>query len=217
MTTNSLVYKFNKKLLWYLATVCGFTLGLLAGGAFLTYYDPLTPGQTRFMEIFFWAFPAGGAGLGMGFGQWILIRYSYKYAYLWIPIMTIGVTFIIGGALLVFTIMNYYHLGNLSWLFSNLPGWFVPLAVITPIIIFIGPFCQWLFIRQVVRHQTFKELIKICISWVLAIVSPFIMFYFMETFFNSRNDIFDVLAFFVGTILSVLIFAQATITAIRTT
>lgn len=204
MTINSFKNKFNKKQLWYLATVCGFAIGFIIGVAI----EDAVFGPR--LELFFWAFPASGAGFGMGFGQWILIRRVHKSAYLWIFGTTIGVIVIGGGALLVFAVINYYRAENLSWLYSHLPSWFIPLTIITPIIIFIGPFLQWLMLRHVMKNQSFKTFLKLSMGWILAIIIFFMMFGLLGTLVHSRNEILNYIAGVAALMPSGLIFAYST-------
>jgi uncharacterized Tic20 family protein len=207
--------KFGKKQLWYLTTVFGFAIGMAVGWWFLLSYEISTPLQAQLMELFFWVFPAGGAGLGMGLVQWISIRRIHKNTYLWILATAIGVIIMMGGALLILTFASYYGGGHLSWLLSNLPGWFVPLAIITPIIIFTGPFLQWLVLRHVTNNYSFKELLKLGIGWILAIIILGIMFGLSAKLVHTRNDILNSLTLFVTTIPSGLIFAHSTINIIK--
>lgn len=205
---------FDKKHLWYLATVCGFTIGLETGTWFIGYYEPsiYTAG---WMEIFFWVFPAVGAGLGMGFAQWILIRRVHKNAYLWILATTIGVTVISGGALLALVTINYYRMGTLSWLYSQFPSWFVPLAAVTPVVIFTGPFFQWLFVRHVMEGYSFRELLRMGVGWVLAFMILFFMFGILGMLAESRNDILNFFVAVAATMPSGLIFAYFTIDVLK--
>jgi hypothetical protein len=108
MANNALTHQFDKKLLWYLVTICGFTFGWITGWAILLYVRSLP-----WLEILFWAMPAGGAGLGMSLGQWTLIRRIHKNAYLWILATTIGVIATTGGTLLLTLIINAFFKGSL--------------------------------------------------------------------------------------------------------
>ena len=210
MTTNTKMQKFNTKQLWYLATVCGFTIGLGLGTWFWDYNSV----NLHRWEIFFWVPTAVGAGLGMGLAQWFWIRRLRKNSFLWI-ITTIGIIVILGGALLVIAVTSYYHSGTLSWLYSHMPGWFVPLTYITPIIIFIGPLLQWLMVRSMMQDRPLKEFVKISIGWITSIVILFVMLGLLTTLVRSRNEIVNMLAGIVATIPSGLIFAYSTLGIIR--
>jgi hypothetical protein len=203
--------KFSNKQLWYLATVCGFAIGLATGWWFLGICKPSDPWTASWMELFFWVFPAAGAGLGMGSAQWILIRRIHKNAWLWILSTAIGVIVISGGTLLALIVTGSYQPGNLSRLFSQLPSWFIPLTVVTPIIIFIDPFSQWLVVRQVTKNQSFKELLKLSAGWILAILVLFIILGLTGTLVQSRNYIIISLAIIMFSTPSGLIFAYSTI------
>lgn len=215
MAIDSLTHRFDKKLLWYLTTVCGFTLGLAIGAMILSSIPP-----SPWMEPTFWAIPAGGAGLGMGLGQWTLIRRIHKNAYLWILATTIGVIATTGGTLLLTLIINAFFKGSLSAFFGHFADWFTPwlvlLIVIAPAAIIIGPFCQWLIVRNAVGGRPSKEIIKMSAGWILAILLLFIMLFFTGIIFHSRNIILNLLVFGVSALPSGLIFAQATIAANRT-
>jgi len=215
MTINSLTHRYDKKQLWYLATVCGFTIGWATGWAIILCVQSLP-----WRELLFWAIPAGGAGLGMGLGQWTLIRRIHKNAYLWIPATTIGVIATIGGTLLLTLIINAFFKGSLSAFFTQFADWFIPwlvlLTVIAPMAIIIGPFCQWLIVRDVVGGQPSKEILKMSAGWILTILLLVIMLLFTGTIFHSRNIIINLLIFGVSAIPSGLIFAQATIAANHT-
>ncbi len=200
--------KLNKKHLWYLATVCGFTIGFLIGGGILR---PSHPWSGPWLELIFWAFPAAGAGFGMGFGQWLLLRHIHKNAYLWIPITTIGVVASMGGLLLLLVVAFEVSDGSLPSFFMQLPSWFVPLTIIAPLVILVGPFCQWLIIRGV-TEQPSKELLKMSVGWILAILSLFI---FVVILMNIRHVfILTWLLFILTVTLPGLIFARTTNAAI---
>jgi MFS family permease len=217
MSTNTLSHVFGKKQLWFLVTVCGFAVGFAIGWWILGYYEPSTPEQAWWMELFFWTLPATGAGIGMGLAQWIIIRsiHNNTYLYLWIPATAIGFIVIIGGALLILAVTSYYYLGNLSWLFSNLPSWFIPLTIITPIIIFMGPFLQWLILRQVTNNNSFKELQRMSLGWILSTILLFILLGLTGTAIQTRNEIVNSLGVAMSTIPSGLIFAYFTLGMVR--
>jgi hypothetical protein len=209
-------HRFGKNQLWYIATALGFAIGFAVGA------DVLTPSNNIFdtwlgpnMKLFFWIFPAGGAGVGMGLAQWILIRRIHKNAYLWLLATAVGVVVIFGGALLIFVVTNYYRGGNLSWLFSNVPSWIVPVTVITPIIIFIGPFFQWLIMRYFTKNHSFREFLKMSIGWIISTVVLFTLFGLGGSLVRTRNDILNWLAVMASTIPSGLIFAYSTIDIVR--
>jgi hypothetical protein len=209
------MHKLNKQQTWYLITVCGFTAGLVLGAWFISHNNPLVSGKAGFLELFFWVFPTAGAGVGMGLGQWSLIRHSHKNAYLWIFATTIGIILITGGSLLVFAIINYSQLGNTSWLFSQLPRWFTPLTIISPIIIFTGPFFQWLVMRHVTRNKSIMGFLKLSLGWVLAIITLFIMLGISGTAAQGQNGIFNLLGGIAATVPTGLIFAYSTINILR--
>lgn len=203
------MHQFNKKKLWYLVTVCGFTIGLSMGGMILSNI-PILP----WLEILFWAIPASGAGLGMGIGQWILLRRKYKYAYVWVFVTTIGVIGAIGGTLLLAVVINALLNDTLSIFFAQFTDWFVPwlnlLVFIAPIAILIGPFCQWLITHDKITSQSFKEILKANAGWVLAILVLGFMLFFSGTILRSHNSLLNLIIFIVSTIPSGLIFAHAT-------
>lgn len=211
MTTNLKRQNFNTNQLWYLATVCGFTIGLVLGTWFWDYNSL----SLHRWEIFFWVPTAAGAGLGMGIAQWFCIRRLHKKTFLWVVATTIGVIVIIGGALLVVAVTSYYHLGTLSWLYSQMPGWFVPLTFMTPLIIFLGPLLQWLIVRSMLPDRSLKEFVRISVGWIFSIVTLFIMLGLLTTLVRSRNELVNVLAGVVATIPSGLIFAFSTLSIIR--
>src|SRR3990172_5443289 len=205
MTTNSLKYKFNKKQLWYLVTVCGFGIGWVLGWKVLDFYPSL-----RSIQTIFWAYPVGGAGLGMGISQWSLIRKTYKYAYLWIPITTIGFIATTGGTLLLIYAIPAFFEGSF---YSTFERWVASLTAVTPIIILLGPFSQWLIMRDIASGQSYKEILKISIGWIVATFLLIIMFIFLLFITDSFSGIG--LSFMIAGIAipSGLIFAQATKTA----
>jgi len=214
MTINSSTRRFDKKPLWHLVTVCGFTIGWITGGVVILYIQPL-PWQ----EILFWAIPAGVAGLGMGLAQWILIRRIHKRAYLWIPATTVGFVATIGGALLLTIILNAFFTGSLSSFFTQVEDWFTPwlvlLAVISPVAIIIGPFCQWLIVRDAVGGQPFKEILKMSAGWIFATLLLGFMLLFTGSVFHTRNIILNLIVFSLSAIPSGFIFAKTTVIANR--
>jgi hypothetical protein len=210
MPINTPARIFGKKPLWYLATIFGFAIGTAIGELFLLSYELVTYWPARWIEVFFWVFPAGGAGLGIGLSQWILIRRIHKNAYFWILATTIGIIMIIGGALLILVLTSYYRLGNQTWLFSNLPSWYVPLAIVTPIIIFTGPFLQWLILSQVTNNHSFKELLRISIGWILSTSILFILLALTANVIQARNEIVNLFSVALSTIPSGFILAHFT-------
>ncbi len=213
--------KFDKKYLWYLATVCGFTIGLLVGGDVLKPSNHLFDWLGSDMKLLFWAFPAAGAGLGMGLAQWILIHYVHKknFLFLWIPSTTIGVVGITGGALLLVLSISAFFEGSLSAFFRNFADWFVPwvklLTIISPVAIIIGAFLQWLMVRHFTKNQSFKEFLKMSMGWISAFIILFIMFGILGMLVQSRNDILNFFVVVTATIPSGLIFAYSTIGILR--
>jgi len=208
MTTNSLKHKFNKKQLWYLATVCGFGIGWVLGWKVLDFFP-----SSKWLQIIFWAYPVGGAGLGMSLSQWGLIRKTYKYAYLWIPITTIGFIASIGGTLLLIYAIPAFFEGSF---YSTFEHWVSSLTAVAPIIILLGPFCQWFIIRDIADGQPYKEILKISVGWIAATFLLIIMFYILLFITDSFSSIG---LFFISVGIAIpsgLVFAQATKTAVRT-
>jgi hypothetical protein len=210
MTVNPPLHKLDNQHRWYLTTVCGFTIGLILGVWPISQENIFFSRNAGFLEVFFWVFPAMGAGLGMGTGQWIVIRNSHKNAYLWIVATTAGLVLITGGMLFVFTFMNYFRSGNLPWLLSQGPGDFSPFAIIIPALSFTGPFLQWLMVRRNVKNQPFNGLLKLSAGWLLAMVMLFIMLGIAETITQSHNKIFAYSLGIAATIPAGLIFAYFT-------
>jgi len=216
MSIPSLTHIFGKKQLWYLATVCGFAIGFTTG---LDVLKPSHPWSGPWLEMIFWAFPAGGAGFGMGFGQWILIRRVYKNAFLWIPATTIGVIAITGGALLLTLVISAFFGESLSAFFRNFADWFVPwvklLTIISPVAIILGAILQWLMLRYFTKSQSLKGFLRVSAGWISAFILLFIMFGLVGNLVQTRNDILNLLAPIVSTIPSGLIFAYSTIDIIK--
>jgi len=199
--------KFHKKQWWYLATVLGFAIGLVLGLWSWEYYESL---NLRRITLFFWAFPAAGAGFGMGLAQCFVIRKLHKIAFLWMIATMIGIVIIVGGALYMVVITNYYRMEALPWLFSQLSSWFVPLAIITPMLIFAGPLFQWLMIRYTKEDQSVRGFLRLSAGWVFSIVILFIMLGLMASLVQSRNDILNSFVIALSSIPSGLIFAYLT-------
>lgn len=212
MSTDPLKDILGKKQFWYIATVSGFAIGFFIGADVLR---PSHPWAGDWLEMIFWAFPAGGVGFGMGFGQWLLIRRVHKNAFLWIPATTIGVMGITGGSLLLTLIINAFFQESLSAFFRNFVDWFVPwiklLTVFSPVAIIIGAVLQWLMVRHFTKNQSFKELLRIGMGWISAFIMLFIMFGILGMLVQSRNDILNYFVAVVATIPSGLIFAYSTI------
>jgi hypothetical protein len=213
MSINSPSHVFGKKSLWYLATICWFAVGSLIGWDILR---PAHPWHGPWLEMIFWAFPSAGAGLGMGLGQWILIRRVHKNAFLWIFATAFGAISIAGGtSLLMLIALN----GSLSVFYRYLQDWFIPwlqlLAIISPVAILIGAFLQWLMVRHFTRNRSFKELLKLSLGWILGIIILFIMFGLIGEIVHTRIYILNLLALFISTIPSGLIFAYSTEIIIR--
>lgn len=209
--TNSFRYVAGKKSQWYLATMFGLSIGLTMGWAAL-----LSVPSSPLLELTFWMIPATGAGLGMGLGQWMLIRQTHKNAFLWIPATTIGFIAIIGGMLLLTMITHAFLEGTISKFFRQFEDWFIPwlilLIVISPMAILIGPFCQWLIVRDALGSQKFREILKMCAGWFFATLLLGFLLYFTGSVFHSHS----LLIFGLNAVLPALIFAQATIAANRT-
>jgi len=207
---------FDKKTLWYIATVCGFAIGFVIGGDVLR---PSHPWAGPWLEPIFWAFPAGGAGFGMGLAQWLLIRRVHKKAFLWIPATTIGVIAITGGALLLTLVTSAFLRESLSSFFRNFADWFVPwlklLTTLSPVAILLGAVLQWLMLRHFTKSQTLKEFLRIGVGWISAFIMLFIMFGLVGNLFHSRNDILNFLVGMMTTIPTGLIFAFFTQDIIR--
>lgn len=213
--TNSCSYVAGQKSRWYLATMFGLSIGLAMGWAAL-----LSIPSSPLLELTFWIIPAAGAGLGMGLGQWMLIRRTHKNAFLWIPATAIGFIAIIGSMLLLTMITNAFFEKSISGFFKQFEDWFIPwlvlLSVISPVAIIIGPFCQWLIVRDALGSRTFKEILKMCAGWIFATLLLGFMLFFTGSVFHSRSIIFNLLIFGVNAVPPALIFAQATIAANRT-
>jgi hypothetical protein len=197
--------KFDKKYLWHFLTVCGFVIGWCTGWWILSLCKP-----SSWLQITFWVFPIGGAGFGMSFGQWILIRQVYKNAYLWIPITTIGTVACMGGILIIAFAIQYSFEGRLSAFFMEFSGWDILFPIIAPAATIVGPFFQWLVMRRITIGQSFKELIKITIGWIIAILLLGVMFHITA----PMND--NISLYLLIPIPSGLFFSLSTLTALHT-
>lgn len=160
-------------------------------------------------SILMWVPPPALAGLAMGLTQWFFIRRLHKFSILWIPITAVGLIASTGAVLTLVLAIPAYLEGSFSYKFDGLLETFTPIA---PIAFLMGPVCQVLLLRSVKSGQVFKEIIKLCVGWLAAIILPFFLVYLiivMETFIKVRFFGTVVGAMLALGILSGLIFALA--------
>ncbi len=215
MTTNSRSPRLNKKQLWYLATIFGFSIGF-AAGCMVVWSTQSLP----LKETFFWVYMVSGASLGMALCQWVILRQIHRYAFLWIPVTTLGPIASIVGILSI-TASIIAFLPEFSPYAPNKVLILGLVALAAPIIILLGPFCQWLIIQSIAKGPALKEIFKISMGWISAIVILGIMFYFALLAIGTIPDRDSGLMFvyvFIGMLSAMpsgFIFAWASSAAIR--
>lgn len=207
-TINSFLERFSQTQRWYLATILGFCLGYAIGFEI----GNIVP-QSPLMQWIFWIYPAGGVGLGIALCQWLMIRRTHRYAFLWIPITLIGMILCVGGTLLLIVAVLFQSF------YSEDASWLVWLIAVSPVIILLGPLCQWLFLRHSSGDRPFKEVIKISVGWISALLLLYGILYSMLypsdfSFMTDMGPIVRFIAFIVTAVPSAVIFAWATGSAI---
>src|SRR5512138_984741 len=164
--------RLTKENTWRLTTFCSFVAGAAIGWMYLR-FSP----YSKLGHYIFWIYPSGMAGLTMGFSQWNIIRRKHKFAYLWIPVITISVIASIGAALTFIVALPAYLEGSF---FNKVGGMLGLFTLIAPIALFIGPICQSLIVRYIVGDSFSKDILEICIGWIVAAFLPFVMFYLIN-------------------------------------